>query len=439
MLLGVLVLNHLVIAALRRRGWWRAVVYIPVGVASGLTHLWAFPVLGAHGVFLALEVLRRRGRGVVARRALGMLAAVAATLVISLACCLPMLSEIQAVAARRGLGLMFWPVVNAVLQIPRFASWTVAVHLLLVPIVLEGFARRPLAIGRERIARMDLVTIVVVLACASVANSVYFGSRYLLGIVPGAAGLVARGLSGYWRGRTARRSRPQLPRPATWAIGLALGLIAANAPMAHEIPGGVTTGTDGKDSWYYYRNLARAVATPAAVGVLAVGVVRLALARRSRRDLQAEPSDSDSERRDDLATAYFWTAVLLASLGPLVLGPAFSPLLFEVHMLAVAAVLLDAWEHRFSDRHLHALRYAFLMIAVIAVLWQVGVALPDFTPWILLGVMLYIPPVLIVVPLARTTRPAFCGAVRASPPRPERERVQSRPWAGRPLARWHKP
>jgi hypothetical protein len=435
MLLGVLVLNHLVIAALRRRGWWRALVYIPVGVASGLTHLWAFPVVGAHGVFLALEVLRRRGRGVVARRALGMLAAVAATLVIGVACCLPMLSEVQAVSARRGSGLMFWLVVNAVLQIPRFASWTVVVHLLLVPIVLEGFARRPLALGsgRERIARMNLVTIVVVLACASVANSIYFGSRYLLGMVPAAAGLVARGLSGYWRGRTAGWSRPRLARPAAWTIGLALGLISANAPMAHEIPGGATTADNGKESAYYYRNLAQLVGTPRAVGLLAVGVVGLALAGRSRRGLPAEPSDLDSdlERRDDLATAYFWTAVLLASMGPLVLGPAFSLPLFEVHMLTAAAVLLDAWEHRFSDRHLHALRFAFLMIAVIAVLWQVGVALPQFTPWILLGVMLYIPPVLIVLPLARTTRPAFCGTLKASPPRPERGLVRSRPRAGR--------
>ena len=131
----------------------------------------------------------------------------------------------------------------------------------------------------------------------------------------------------------------------------------------------------------FARLAARPHADPA-VGLLAVGVVGLTLAGRSRRGLPAEPSDLDSdlERRDDLATAYFWTAVLLASMGPLVLGPAFSLPLFEVHMLAAAAVLLDAWEHRFSDRHLHALRYAFLMIAAIAVLWQVGVALPQLTP-----------------------------------------------------------
>ncbi|MBV8462970.1 MAG: glycosyltransferase family 39 protein, partial [Acidimicrobiales bacterium] len=56
MMLGVLVLNHLLLRTLRHGGWWRPALYIPVGVLSGYTHLWAYPVVGAHGLYLALEV-----------------------------------------------------------------------------------------------------------------------------------------------------------------------------------------------------------------------------------------------------------------------------------------------------------------------------------------------------------------------------------------------
>jgi hypothetical protein len=74
--------------------------------------------------------------------------------------------------------------------------------------------------------------------------------------------------------------------------------------------------------------------------------------------------------------------------------------------VVIAAVLLDAWEHRFSDRHLHALRFAFLAIAAIAVAWQANVVLPQLEPRIALFLAMYLPPVLILLPLARTTGPA---------------------------------
>ncbi len=192
MLLGVLVQNHLVVLSLRRDGLAPGMWYVPVGVATVMTHLWAFPVMGAHGVYLVLEVVRRRGKGAVARRARMMLAVVTATALIGTAAVTPILGEIRAVAARRGTTLMLGPLWNAVLQLPRVASWTIAVHVLMVPIILEGFARRPLRPSRDRVARLYLTTIVVMLAWSALMHSGYFGSRYLLGLVPGAAGLVAR-------------------------------------------------------------------------------------------------------------------------------------------------------------------------------------------------------------------------------------------------------
>jgi hypothetical protein len=408
MMLGVLVLNHLLLQSLRRGGWWRAALYIPVGVLSGFTHLWAYPVVGAHGLFLALEVLRRwrRGRGgrVVTRRAIGMMVAVAATLALGVAVYLPMLDEIQQVSAIRGGRPVLRMLFDAVLQLPRFASWTVAVHLLLVPIILEGFARRPLRIGGDRLARMALVIVVVLLAWAALMQSVYFGSRYFLGMLPGVAAVVARGLSGYWRGRTAGRRLPVLPRPETWAIGLALGVISANAPIAHELPGGATTSKDGRDSGYYYRDLAKVIGDRGAGVLLAAGVAGLWFGRRAGRRREGAPDDRGHA---DVAAAYAWTALLVATLVPIILSASFSQPLFEAHMLAVSAVLLDAWEHRFSDRHLHALRYAFLTIAALAVGWQLGIDKPQLSPWIALGLAMYIPPILIVLPLARTTGPAF--------------------------------
>ncbi len=300
---------------------------------------------------------------------------------------------------------MLRPLLDAVLQLPRFASWTVAVHLLLVPIILEGFTCAPAAlrIRRDRVARLYLTTIVVLLAWSSLIHTAYFGSRYLLGLVPGAAGLVARGLSGYWRGRTSGRRLPVLPRPATWAIGLALGVIAANAPIAHEIPPGATTSSTGKDSGYYYRDLAKSIGDPLACGLLAVGVAGLVVGRAFGRPRGAQVP------RPAIATAWLLTLALLVSTVPLVLGPAASKHLFEVHMIAVAAVLLDAWQNRFNARHLHALRFAFLTIGLIAMAWQANVATPEVTPRTFIGLAMYVPLVLLVLSVVRTAGPAVSG------------------------------
>ena len=398
LVLGVLVLNHLLLTVLRRGGWARAVLYVPVGAATCYAHLWAFPVLAGHGLFLVWELLRRRGRGAVGRRAAVMLAMIGAAVVSGLGLYWPMAGEIRAMVGTREASPMLLPLADAVLQLPRFASWTVAAHLLMVPIVLEGFARLPASRLGTRAVRLHGSVIACVLAGAMVLHPVNFGSRFLLGIVPSVASLIALGLSGYWRGR--RGALPVLPRPATWAIGLGLGVLAANATIAHEIPAGAVADRDGIEVGYYYRGLARRVGDPAALVLLAAGAAGLVLRR---------PGMGRSERRG-VALAYIWSAVLIASILPVLLGPSFSKPLFEVHMVAMAAVLLAAWEHRFDDRYLHAMRFGFLAIGAIALVWQVGLTVPRYTRWTVLGVASYLPPVLILLPIARTTGPAFAAA-----------------------------
>ena len=394
MLLGVLVLNALLLSSLRRGGWWRVFAYAAVGAATCYTHLWTFPVLGAHGLFLVMEAIRNRARGVIARRAVGMMAAVAGAGVIAAGLYLPMMAEIRGATGAREASPMIRPLVDALLQFPRLGSWTVAANLLIVPIVLEGCARRRCRSYLDRAGRLHAAVILVVLAGAMVLHPINFGNRFLMGIVPSGAALVASGLAGYWRGRKTG-TFPALPRPATWAVGLALGILAANAPIAHEIPVGAVTGTDGRDSGYYYRDLPKRIGDPAALALLAVGVAGLRFGR--------------GRRVWGTAGAWLLTGLLAASIPWVVLGPSFSQPLFEVHMLAVAAVLLSAWEHRFEDRYLHALRYAFAAVAALAVAWQAGIAMPEFAPILLLGLAAHVPPILLVIPLARTTGPAMAG------------------------------
>ena len=397
MLLGVLVLNGLLLSALRRGGWWRPCIYALVGAATCYTHLWTFPVLGAHGLFLAAELIRSRRRGPVARRAIGMMAAVAAAGAIGVGLYAPMLAEIRGAAGAREATPMVRQLVEALLQFPRFGSWTVAANLLLVPIFLEGFARRPLRMFLDRAGRLHLTVIAVVLGGAMTLHPINFGNRFLMGIVPSAAAILASGLAGYWRGRKAGRL-PALPRPATWAIGLALGILAANAPIAHEIPIGASTSTGGHDSGYFYRDLPKGIGDPAALGLLAVGIAGLWIGRR--------PAGGGT------AGAWFWTGALAASLPWILLGPSFSQPLFEAHMLAVAAVLLAAWDHRYDDRYLYALRYAFVAIAALAVAWQLDIAMPRPEWPMLLGLAAHLPPILLVLALARTTGPATAGEPR---------------------------
>ena len=75
-----------------------------------------------------------------------------------------------------------------------------------------------------------------------------------------------------------------------------------------------------------------------------------------------------------LVAIVFWDVVLIASIGPLALGPyALRPRgLFEVHMVAVAAVALLAWQHRYDSQALHMLRYAVPACVLVAGLWQAG-------------------------------------------------------------------
>jgi hypothetical protein len=146
--------------------------------------------------------------------------------------------------------------------------------------------------------------------------------------------------------------------------------------------------------------LPKEVGNRAAFGLLGMGVAGLLFRKRLPRPAR--------EVADRLATAavVFWTLALIAAIIPLALGPyAFEPRgLFEVHMVAVGAVALLAWQHRFDDHVLRRLRYAFLACVPVAALWQAGFHDARFDLIWLARLLLYLPPLLIVVAMARTTR-----------------------------------
>jgi hypothetical protein len=408
LVLGALVLNQLTLSYLRWGGRARLALYIPIGVATCFTHLWAFPLVGGHALFAGFEFARRRRTTTIKRRSGQVVLATVATMVLAIVVYLPMSNEIRAVAAKRETRVNLASIFDAVLQLPRIQGWTIAAHLLMVPIILEGFARRPLRLRSNRTARLYISTILVVLAWASVVHSEYFGSRYLLAMLPAAAGLVAWGLSGYWRPSSVARPLPILPRPATWCVGLGLGMLSLNASVPHEIWGTHSINWSGRDSTYFFRDLAQWLGTQSGEALLVAGLVGLLLRSRWPRPT------ATFARSDELGLAHFWTAVLGVSLIPVVFCPDLSRPLMEVHMVAVAAVLLDAWEHRFNDAHLRALVPGFIMVAAVAVAWQMGITKPRLSPASLVGIAMYLPALLLIVPLARTTQPSLDGQARSA-------------------------
>ena len=99
------------------------------------------------------------------------------------------------------------------------------------------------------------------------------------------------------------------------------------------------------------------------------------------------------------AAIFSWTGLLLVSLLPLLLGrDYFRPTwLQEVHMVAVAGVLLLAWNHRDDGRRIHSLRWGLLLCALVAAAWQTGTESPEFTPQVALGIASYLPPALAIL------------------------------------------
>jgi len=400
LVLGALVLGDLLLAYLERGRPWLLVAYVAVAVATCYSHLWTFALLTAHGVFVVLEALRPASKRPGFGRMAGAAAALTAATALAVLAYTPLIPEIVTMGTDRVSGVMFARLIEGVLQMIRYGSWSVAAYVVLVPVLLEGLARRPERPFDDPRVRYHVTVIVWVLGFTLLANPLNFGSRFLLAIAPSVFALAAWALGGYWVGAGSCARLPLLPAAATCLIGFALGVFVANAPLAHEIP--PRSNADIKDDYQgdYYHMLAKEVGNPAACVLLGLGLAGVAL--RSRIPRLSE----QLARRLSLVAIVFWTVVLVASIGPLALGPyALQPRgLFEVHMVAVGAVALLAWQHRFDSRALHALRYTVPACVLVAGLWQAGFLDAKFDLAWLARLTLYPPPLLVVAALARTTR-----------------------------------
>jgi hypothetical protein len=374
-----------------------AIGYVAVAVASCYAHLWGFPIIAAHGAFVILEQFRQYGARVGLRRSAEALGAIVVSIVVGIALYWPMLPEILRAGRGRLPGPMIHGLVEALLQLIRFGSWTVAIHLVLVPIVLDGFARRGENPFRELAFRLHVTVIACVLAGAMVLHPINFGSRFLMGIEPSLFAVAAWGLSGYWRGR----GRSRLGGPGVWLLGFALGVLVADARLSHEIPPGSFADPGDNAVVDLHRKLPRAIGNLGAVGLGLLGLVLIGY--RAVR-----PSSLRLSRLASRGAIVVWTLVTIAAIVPLILGPAaFHPLwIFEVHMVAVGAIVLLAWEHRHDGPALNALRYGLLACAGIGVFWLAGVPEPSFDPWLIVKLAVAVLPMLVAVPLAGTTRTA---------------------------------
>jgi hypothetical protein len=316
-----------------------------------------------------------------------------------------MLPEIRAMAgARRGTPLVLG-VFESALELFRFANWTLGAFVLLVPMLMEGAARqyRRGAIGQP--VRMHLTVIASVLGLILFAQPSNFGSRFLLGILPSAASLAAWALSGYWNG-SRKRTFSRLPIAGTWLLGFGLGVLAACAPMSHNIPPGAHVNSAGEDQGYYHRALPQAIGKAGGLVVLLVGGVVWGVERRVRGekgDYSPHPTPHTPHPTPVAAVPVFWTAACVLSVVPLALGADFFPVRWplELHTVAVATVALLAWRHRFDNAWLHALRYALLVAGLIVVVWQFQMDVHPVPLRAVAGLTAILPAAAIVLSVAR--------------------------------------
>lgn len=424
LVLGALIMNELLLAYLQRPRAALLAAYVLVAVGTAYTHLWALLLFGAHGVFLAaqgMEAMVRRFRKATPRRSLGQLIAGLSAITIAAALVLvlyrPMLREILAMAGARRASRIeaLFVLGDGLLQLARFRNWTLAAYVLLVPIVLEGFARRLRAGRPDRVFWFHVTVVVCAPACTLLAPPQNFDSRFLMGIIPSATSLVAWALAGYWPlplapacqgGERGGGKRPLLPRTATWVAGFALGVLVSNANMTVDVPvPALTSHTDeaGVDHGYFYRNLPKAVGS-AAVGCL-LGVAAALVVLCQWHGWAA----GQRSQRAVLPEICLWSALLFVSLPPLVLGPNYFTALygmprwvFEVHLVACAVIWLLAWEHRFDDEALRWLGFGLLMTGVVAALWQLGGDRVQWDGWAAFRLLAIAPPAVVGVVLARS-------------------------------------
>jgi hypothetical protein len=212
------------------------VAYVAVAVATCYSHLWTFALLAGHGVFIGFEALRPASARPGFERLASASTALTAAVAFGVLAYTPLIAEIVAMGTDRVSGVMFARLIEGVLQMIRYGSWSVAAYVVLVPVLLEGLARRTDRPWDDRRVRFHVTVVVSVLGFAVLANPLNFGSRFLLEIAPSVFALAAWALGGYWDGSGACPRLPLLPTAATCLIGFALGVFIANAPLAHEIP-----------------------------------------------------------------------------------------------------------------------------------------------------------------------------------------------------------
>jgi hypothetical protein len=480
MVLCVLLANDLLLRYLRDGRQAVLAAYMVCAVAAAYSHLWAVLILPAHAVFLVVDhcwhrfgahfLTTRFGAGFATApkpltvglsnaetsgQASGSVrrpatthvyagAGIAAAALVVLVLYLPMLPEIRAMAGHRReapLGL-----IDKVLGLARFRSWTTAVYVLLVPIALEGLARRikqlppfgacfptRLPFGGRTIL-LHVTIILCVLAVTAASQPANFYRRFLMVTIPSAAALAAWCFAGAFPPRRARtpnsplkegdrhlamkqsaeknarcsepvpvfqRAATLLPLPATWLAGFALGVLVSNASMSSFMSWhGAHTDATGRDQGYYYRNLPKAVESlgdrvaphlPVAACLLLVAAV--AIVWRLRR-----PVPQPGELQISRGAMYLCIGVLVASVVPLLFGPAFTagrPWLFEVHTIAAATLGLLAWHAGDLSRAPRVLSYGLLLTGLVLIFWQLGVEEPRVDAGALVRIAALVPPVLV--------------------------------------------
>lgn len=411
LVLGSLLMNQLLLGYLRRPGSRVLAGYGLVAVATAYTHLWGLLIFVAHAVYLGgrcTGAMVSKSRGERVRVAIGVwiggMSALLGAAALTLLLYRPMLGDVLAMAgAQRASRLDAVRVLgDNLLQLARFRDWTLAAYVLLVPIVVEGFARRLRRGGLDEVCWFHLTVVTSAAGVTLVAPPQNFDSRFLMPLIPSAASLVAWGLSGYWRASGEAGERV-LPRTATWLGGFALGIVVSNASMTVDIPvSALTSHTDesGEDHGYFYRNLPKAVGSAAGWCLLGIAMGLVCVLRCS--GLPAERFRAESLRIG------LCSALLLTSLPLLALGPSYSQYVwglpgwvFEVHLVSTALIWLLAWEHRFDAPVLHRLRYALLVTLVVVAAWQLGGDRLRWDAWSPVRLLAIVPPVVVSVAVAR--------------------------------------
>ena len=389
LVLGVLISNAMVLGYLRQGGSLRLLAYVGAAVIAGYAHLWMLVSILAQALYILVRAtVPWKPRALVLRRSLGLLAACALAVLCLLLLYLPMLPEIVVMAGTRREGTLGREVAVAVLQIVRFGSWTVPAYMVLIPVLVEGYRRQRPGSRLDEVLQLHLLSVLTIAGVALLVCPVNFGTRFLMGMLPGIAAFAAWCLSGLWRDLPVP---PAVPTRAVWLVGFALGVLLANVEPTYAM------GSRDRQHFLYV-GLPQTIGTGVATGLLIVGM----LWERFRTSEAAAPSRPRLQMEIGLCTV----ALLLALIPPILLSPR-PGFWFELHMPLMGLTCLLAWRLRSDRRALYRLRYALLACLAGMVLWQL-----DFTRWIAdwpfwLGVVAIFPPIFVVVSCVPLDAPAW--------------------------------